>query len=94
MEKRDRERAAKAEIARLEAECKEIEREIQFGWADAEPVPSADVPSAKPIKQQPSFPTRTIAPANTRSIRVEELGAPLARPILADGELPHSRYGP
>lgn len=94
LEKRDRERAAKAEIARLEAECKEIECELQLARADAEAAPAADLRSAKPIKQQSSFPTRTIAPARTRSVRVDKLGTTLARPVLADNELSHSRYGP
>jgi hypothetical protein len=34
LERRDRERAARAELARLEAECRKVERELELAWAD------------------------------------------------------------
>ncbi len=75
LEKRDRERTAKAEITRLKAECKKVERELEVARADDEPAPSANQRLVMPIKQRLSFPTRNIAPANSRSVRAEELGA-------------------
>lgn len=94
MEKRDQKRAAKAEIARLEAECRKIKRELDFARADAEPAPSADAPSAKPIKQQSSLPTGSVTAAKDRSVRAEELSAMPVLPNLTDSELPGARYGP
>lgn len=94
MEKRDRERAAKAEIARLDAECKKIERELHLARADAEPTPSPDAPSAKPIKQQIALSTGYVAADRNRSVRAEKLAATPELPMLTDSERLGSRYGP
>jgi MobA/MobL family len=80
LEKRDRERTARAEIARLEAECKKAERELEAARADLEPAPSANQRLAMPIKQRLSFPTRNIAPAKSHGVRAEELGATAVLP--------------
>jgi hypothetical protein len=92
LEKRDRERAAKAEIARLEAECKEIERELDLARADAESV--ADLRLAKPIKQHLSFSPRKTVAASSQSLRPEKLSTTPALRVLIDTEPPGSRYGP
>lgn len=44
LEQRDRERAAKAKIARLQAECQEIERELALTYAEAQRFTSASRP--------------------------------------------------
>jgi hypothetical protein len=92
MEKRDFERAAKAEIARLEAECEKIEREFNLAPTDAEPAPSPDTPSAKPIKQQFALSTGYIVADTSRSVHAAKLAATPELPMPTDSEL--SRYGP
>ena len=94
LEKRDRERAAKAEIARLEAECEKIESEFDLARADAEPPPSAEAPSVEPVKQRSSLPTCNIAASSDKSVRPEDLGAIPVLPILTDSEPLGARYGP
>jgi hypothetical protein len=92
MKRRDSEREAKAEIARLEAECEEIERERQF--ALAEPAPSTDAPLVAPLNQKPSLPNRKIGPTDACSAEVEKPETRPAHSGLAEGEMPQPRYGP
>jgi hypothetical protein len=94
MEKRDYERAAKAEIARLEAECEKMERELNLARADAEPAPSPDAPSAKPIKQHFAPATGYVVVDRSRSVRAEKLAATPELPMPTDSERPRSRYRP
>ena len=91
MEKRDRERVAKALVTRLEAEREELQQELER--ARAEQASSTDAPSAMDIGPQPSRPTGDVRTPN-RSVRTDE---PIAMPELAnlaESELPGPRYGP
>jgi hypothetical protein len=95
LEGRDRELAARGQIARLEAECKEIERELDLARADTELAPLADVHSSKATKQQVSFPPPgNIAATRNRIVRPEKFSAAPALSVLTDSELPGPRYGP
>jgi hypothetical protein len=93
MQERDQERARRAEIARLEAECRKIERDLDFARAHAEPAPSSEVPSAKPIKRQFSLPTGSVAAAKDRNVPAQELSAAPVLPNLTD-DAAGARYGP
>lgn len=91
LEARDRERAARGQIARLEAECKEIERELDLARELALLV---DVRSSKATKQHMSFPPSSIAAPRNRIVRPEKVSAAPALSVLTDSELPGPRYGP
>ncbi|WP_074119696.1 MobA/MobL family protein [Bradyrhizobium sp. AS23.2] len=94
LEKRDSERAAKAEIARLEAECEKIERGLAPSQAEAEPAPSTTTRSTKPTKPQLSVPTRYIAAANRFSTRTEKFSITPALPIPVEDDPPTPVNGP
>jgi hypothetical protein len=94
MEKRDRERAAEANVARLEAECEEIERKLDLARADAELAASAEAPTGDPVKQQSCLPTRHNAASRDTSVCLEDLGAIPVLPITSDQEALGARYGP
>jgi hypothetical protein len=55
MEQRDKERAVRAEVARLEAECRELERELEAARADAELESLKYAPSVASPKMFPAF---------------------------------------
>jgi hypothetical protein len=91
LEQRDRERAARAEVARLEAQCRDLERELEEARAEtrlttavrAASVPSpkkaAAVPNAKPVKRIPAQ---------------EGLGAPVTVVDVTDSDLPDPLFSP
>ncbi|MDA9524770.1 hypothetical protein XI06_31870 [Bradyrhizobium sp. CCBAU 11434] len=92
MEQRDKERAARAELARLEAECAELERELQVARAEAEAVSVKDtVPTAQ--RQVPRFPFGIAKPATYRR-KTEAETAEISVRSATGCILPSSRYGP
>lgn len=91
LERRDRERAAKAELARLEAECREVERELELARAE-EAAPIAPMNSREPMtwpvrpsvkamtaRATPDRPTKAFA-ALMSSVSMDEPSAPRYRP--------------
>jgi hypothetical protein len=92
MEQRDKERAARAEVARLEAECRKLERELDAARAEVELDSPKKILSA--AKQQVTrFPIRIAKPA-MRGDPAETIGAQIAAQISTECNLPGPRYGP
>jgi hypothetical protein len=94
MKQRDKERAVRAEVARLEAECRELEREVEAARADAEFVSSEHAPSVASPKMVPDF--RNAARPARRVSLPERLGTPTMAKVStdSDSDLPGPRYGP
>ena len=89
---RDEERAVRAEVARLEAECREREREPEEARTDAKSASAEYAPSVASPKMAPAVRNAT-KPANRNSLQ-EKLGAPIMAQDLTDSDLLGPRYGP
>jgi hypothetical protein len=71
MEQRDKEREIRAEVARLEAECRDVERELEAARAAAMLATAVKIPVAAPPKlvRRPATKRRRSMPAPRRSTR-------------------------
>jgi hypothetical protein len=92
VERRDEERATRAEVARLEEECRELERELEAARADAELASAKTVLSASRL-QVPRFPFRITKPAK-RGGHPETARADMAVQISTDLDPLGPKYGP
>jgi hypothetical protein len=90
MEQRDKERAARAEVARLEAECAELERELEAAHAAAMLAPAEAISSTAP----PKMVRRPVIKTPAKRVVPEKLAAEITAPVSTDFELPGPRYGP
>lgn len=92
LEQRDRERTARAEVARLETECREIERELAAARPNAALASSTDMPSLEAIKQRQLFTlsSRISEPAKCSHVEIFSMGPAFS----TDLEQPGPRYGP
>lgn len=92
MEQRDRERAARAEVARLEAECRKLELELEAARAEVTLVTAGEpLPAAPP--QVTRYPFKGAASAK-RGGYPKMAGTEAFAQIAADPDLPGPRYGP
>jgi hypothetical protein len=91
MEQRDKERAARAEVARLEAECRELERVLEDARAGAEFVSAKRAPSVATPKMAPAF--RNAAKPAEGGSPPEKLRTPIMGQVSTDSD-PGPRYGP
>ena len=92
MEQRDKERKIRAEVARLEAECRDVERELEAARADAElTFPNVISRAAKP---KLSRPRRKAAEPAKRSLPVGEFEAEVIAQLSTAADLTGARYGP
>jgi hypothetical protein len=92
MERRDEERAARVEVARLEEECRELERKFEAARADAKLASAKTVLSA-PRLQVTRFPFRFAKPANRRD-HSEMAAAEMDVQISTDSDPLGPKYGP
>lgn len=90
MERRDQERAARADIARLEEGCRELKRRLRAASASAEYSPAPQISDAPP--QLICFPFRIANPAERGGLSKTAL--PATAQVAMDSDLPGSRYGP
>lgn len=93
MEQRDKERAARVEVTRLEAECAELERELKAARAEAEAIPAGELLSATP-QQVTRFSFKSAAVRAKRGGNPKEAGTEEFAQIVTDLDLPGPRYGP
>jgi hypothetical protein len=91
MKQRDEERAARAEVARLEEECRQLERELEAARADAELASAKTVAVAQP--QMPRIPLRITKPAK-RGGHPATVGTERVAQVSTDSNLQGPRYGP
>jgi hypothetical protein len=92
MEQRDKEREIRAEVAHLEAECRDVERELEAARADAEfTFPNIISPAAKP---KLSRPRRKAAEPAKRSLALGEFEAEVMAQLSTAADLTGARYGP
>jgi hypothetical protein len=92
MERRDEERAARVEVARLEEECRELERKFEAARADAKLASAKTVLSATRL-QVTRFPFRFAKPANRRD-HSEMAAAEMDVQISTDSDPLGPKYGP
>jgi hypothetical protein len=86
---RDEERKIRAEIARLEAEARELGREFAAARAAAMSTPAEEISFAAP----PKTVRRSLIHAAKRSVP-EKLATAITAPVSTEVELPGPRYGP
>ncbi|CAN5218678.1 hypothetical protein BH11PSE4_BH11PSE4_18960 [soil metagenome] len=92
MEQRDTERAARSEVARLEAEFAELERELEIARAEAEAIAAAELhPAALP--QFTRYTVEIAPPGELGGYRMLAATTTFAETVT-DLDLPGSRYGP
>ncbi|WP_167380735.1 MobA/MobL family protein [Bradyrhizobium arachidis] len=90
IQQRDEERVARAEVARLEAECRKLERELEEARAEAS-VPVADeISLVTPAKMARRPVIEGLAKPSLR----EKVPAETMAPVSTNFELPGPRYGP
>lgn len=91
MELRDKERTERAEVARLAAECAELERELEAARAEAELTTADELrPVALPQLTRDSVKNATRNPGGYRKL----VGTTAYFETITDLDLPGSRYGP
>jgi hypothetical protein len=90
LEQRDEERKVRAEIARLEAECREAERELAAARAAVALAPAEDIPLVAP----PKIVRRPVIKAPAKRSGAETFATQITAPASADFDLPGARYGP
>jgi MobA/MobL family len=92
MEQRDKERAARAEVTRLEAECRKLELELEAARAEAALVTAGELLSAAP-PQVARYSFKSAAPAKRGGY--PKMAEKEAFAEIATGlDLPGPRYGP
>ena len=92
MVQRDKEREIRAEFARLEAECRDAERELAAAKVDAElTFLNVISPAAKPKLSHTH--RKAVEPAK-RSLPVEEFEAEVMAQLSVAADLAGARYGP
>jgi hypothetical protein len=92
MEQRDKERAARIEVARLEAECAELERELELARAEAKRTSVAEPRLAAP-PDVPRYVFKGQSHAKRGAHRQVARTEALAD-VATDLDLPGLRYGP
>lgn len=92
MERRDQERAARSEVARLEAECAELERELEAARAEAR-VTSSEEPCLADPPQPTRYSVNNAVPGKVGGYP-NLVAATAVAEIATDLDPPSSRYGP
>ena len=90
LEQRDEERKVRAEIARLEAESRELKRELEAARADAELASPKKISPATP----PQLVRRPLIKKPAMGGGAETFATEITAPASADFDLPGPRYGP
>jgi len=89
MEQRDKERAARAEVARLEEECRKLERDLEEAREDARLASAVYAPSAPSPKM-----ATAVRNAAKQARQQETFGTPMMAQVSTDPVLPRPHSGP